>query len=144
MWHQRCSRKSPFIEPSTKMRIVILAAGYATRLHPLTLTRPKPLLPVSGRPIIDYLIENLSAIDNISHVYLVTNDKFTGHFQEWADGCRESTPDFSFKIINDGSTGAVINLNQPVVDMRCEDDGVWQLRIDPPPVDHTGQQVLGP
>jgi len=86
------------------MRIVILAAGYATRLHPMTLTRPKPLLTVAGKPMVDYVLDHLAPFDNISHVYVVTNDKFAGHFQNWADRYQESKPDLHFKIVNDGST----------------------------------------
>lgn len=44
------------------MKVIILAAGYATRLYPLTLTRPKPLLPVAGKPMIDYVLDNLAPI----------------------------------------------------------------------------------
>ena len=47
------------------MRILILAAGYATRLYPLTLTQPKPLLPVAGKPMIDHVIDNLAPIAGI-------------------------------------------------------------------------------
>ncbi len=42
------------------MKVLILAAGYATRLYPLTLTQPKPLLPVAGKPMIDYVMDNLA------------------------------------------------------------------------------------
>src|SRR5438034_8549631 len=65
------------------MKIVILAAGYATRLYPLTLTQPKPLLPVAGQPMIDYVLDNLAPIGGIGRVYVVTNAKFAGHFQKW-------------------------------------------------------------
>ena len=48
------------VRPS--MKVLILAAGYATRLYPLTLTQPKPLLPVAGKPMIDYVMDNLAPI----------------------------------------------------------------------------------
>ncbi len=86
------------------MRIVILAAGYATRLHPMTLTQPKPLLAVAGKPMVDYVLDSLSPLDNISHVYVVTNNKFAGHFQRWADERREMNDGLEFKVVNDGST----------------------------------------
>ena len=70
------------------MKVIVLAAGYATRLHPLTLTQPKPLLPVAGKPMIDYVLDNLNAIDGIDRIYVVTNAKFAGHFQAWADAYR--------------------------------------------------------
>ena len=70
------------------MKVIILAAGYATRLYPLTLTKPKPLLPVAGKPMIDHVIDNLAPISGIDGIYVVTNAKFAGHFQEWADDYR--------------------------------------------------------
>ena len=68
------------------MKVIILAAGYATRLYPLTLTQPKPLLPVAGKPMIDYVLDNLAPIGGIDRIYVVTNAKFAGHFQQWSDG----------------------------------------------------------
>ena len=70
------------------MKVIILAAGYATRLYPLTLTQPKPLLPVAGKPMIDYVLDNLAPINHIDRVYVVTNAKFAGHFQRWSAGYR--------------------------------------------------------
>ena len=84
------------------MKVIILAAGYATRLYPLTLTRPKPLLPVAGKPMIEYVLDNLVSIGGIERVYVVTNAKFAGHFQQWADGYRGAKVNFT--IVNDGST----------------------------------------
>ena len=60
------------------MKVIILAAGYATRLYPLTLTQPKPLLTVAGKPMIDYVLDNLAPVDGIDRVYVVTNAKFAG------------------------------------------------------------------
>src|SRR5438477_197266 len=48
------------------MKVIILAAGYATRLYPLTLTQPKPLLPVAGKPMIEYVLDNLAAVGRIT------------------------------------------------------------------------------
>ena len=50
------------------MNILILAAGYATRLHPLTLTRAKPLLEVAGKPMMEWVIDNLAPISGIEKV----------------------------------------------------------------------------
>ena len=66
------------------MKVLILAAGYATRLYPLTLTQPKPLLPVAGKPMIEYVLDNIAPI-GVDQVFVVTNAKFAGHFQKWAD-----------------------------------------------------------
>ncbi len=65
------------------MKALILAAGYATRLYPLTRDFPKPLLPVDGRPIIDYGIEKLSRVKSIDEIFVVTNSKFIGLFRKW-------------------------------------------------------------
>ncbi len=70
------------------MKVLILAAGYATRLYPLTLTRPKPLLDVAGKPMIEHVLDNIAPIPGIDRVYVVTNAKFAEQFQQWADHYR--------------------------------------------------------
>jgi glucose-1-phosphate thymidylyltransferase len=67
------------------MKAIILAAGYATRLYPLTLNQPKPLLDVAGKPMIKHLVDNLKSLQNIDRFYVVTNDKFTRHFERGAN-----------------------------------------------------------
>ena len=57
------------------MKQIILAAGYATRLYPLTQNTPKPLLPVGGRPMLEHVLNSSEAIGGIDHTYVVTNDK---------------------------------------------------------------------
>jgi len=66
------------------MKALILAAGYATRLYPLTRDYPKPLLKVKGRPIIDYIVDKLKAAPPIDEIYVVTNSKFIRLFRSWA------------------------------------------------------------
>ena len=66
------------------MKGLILAAGYATRLYPLTRDTSKMLLEVGGRPIVDWVLDALRTIDEIDDVYLVTNAKFAEQFEEWA------------------------------------------------------------
>ena len=66
------------------MKALILAAGYATRLYPLTKEYPKPLLKLNKKPIIDYILENLEAIDEVDEIIVVTNSKFISHFRRWA------------------------------------------------------------
>jgi len=108
------------------MKVIILAAGYATRLYPLTLTQPKPLLPVAGKPMIEYVLDNLAPIGDIERVYVVTNAKFTGHFQQWADGYRGAK--LNFTIVNDGSTddtnklGAIGDIHFALTRERVDDD----------------------
>lgn len=110
------------------MKVIILAAGYATRLYPLTQTRPKPLLPVAGKPMIDYVLDNLSTIEGIDRVYVVTNAKFAGQFQEWANARERTEPRLAFTIVNDGSTddtnklGAIGDLHFVLDRERVEDD----------------------
>jgi glucose-1-phosphate thymidylyltransferase len=78
------------------MRLLILAAGYATRLYPLTLDRPKPLLPVGGKPMLERLLASLDPI-GFDARYLVTNAKFASHFQAWEGGR-------GVEIVDDGTT----------------------------------------
>ena len=110
------------------MKVVILAAGYATRLYPLTLTQPKPLLPVAGKPMIEYVLDNLAPIGGIDRIYVVTNAKFAGHFQKWTDEYREAKAKLDFTIVNDGSTddtnklGAIGDLHLVVTREHVNDD----------------------
>ena len=110
------------------MKVIILAAGYATRLYPLTLTRPKPLLQVAGKPMIDYVLDNLAPMGGIDRVYIVTNAKFTDQFQEWADDYRASKANLDFTIVNDGSTddsnklGAIGDLHLVITREKVDDD----------------------
>ena len=82
------------------MDAIILAAGYATRLYPLTENTPKPLLYVAGKPIIEHIISKLEKIKSIDKIYIVTNDRFKQHFKKWLAGF---DADKSIEIINDGT-----------------------------------------
>ena len=86
------------------MNILILAAGYATRLYPLTEKKAKPLLEVAGKPMIEWVIDNLAPIPDIDRVFVVTNNKFAQDFTTWSQTCRQRQPKLEFKILNDGST----------------------------------------
>ena len=85
------------------MNILILAAGYATRLYPLTLNKAKPLLEVAGKPMLEWVLDNLAPIPDIATVYIVTNNKFAADFQAWADGYGHRQPKVKFHIVNDRS-----------------------------------------
>ncbi len=89
-----------------------MAAGYATRLHPLTINRPKPLLKVAGRPIINHLVEKIEKIKEIDEVLVVTNNKFYDNFMQW-----KIKNDFSKKItiINDKT-----NSNKEKIGAACD------------------------
>ena len=98
------------------MNVLILAAGYATRLYPLTLNKAKPLLDVAGKPMIEWVLDNLESVTDIDTIYVVTNDKFARDFENWAASYKAKSP-FRFKIINDGSSsdsdklGAIGDIN---------------------------------
>lgn len=68
------------------MKAIILAAGYATRLRPLTDTWAKELLPVGGRPIIDHILQAIRAVDSVDGVHVVTNASKAAAFESWAAG----------------------------------------------------------
>lgn len=110
------------------MKVLILAAGYATRLYPLTLTQPKPLLPVAGQPMIDYVLDNLAPVGGIDRVYVVTNAKFAGHFEKWAESYRATKSKLDFTVVNDKSTddtnklGAIGDINLVVTSQKIDDD----------------------
>lgn len=82
------------------MNAILLAAGYGTRLHPLTKDRPKSLLPVAGRPIVDYLVDRLETAPEIERMVLVTNARFAGHFRDWAAERSFRVP---LQVVNDGT-----------------------------------------
>jgi glucose-1-phosphate thymidylyltransferase len=106
------------------MKAVILAAGYATRLYPLTLDRPKALLPVGGRPMLDRLVEQLEGVDGLDEVYVVTNSRFAGAFRDWAAG-RSGLP---VRIVDDGTVdeesrlGAIGDLDLTIRDAGLHED----------------------
>jgi glucose-1-phosphate thymidylyltransferase len=66
------------------MKALILAAGYATRLYPLTKDYPKPLLLIGERPIIDYIVDKINEVPEIDEIIVVTNSKFIVNFRKWA------------------------------------------------------------
>lgn len=86
------------------MQVLILAAGYATRLYPLTLDKPKPLLPVAGKPMLEHVIDHLAPVEGIGDIFVVTNQKFATHFTEWSEKYSREKKKLDFKIINDKST----------------------------------------
>ncbi|OMF97011.1 nucleotidyltransferase family protein [Paenibacillus sp. FSL R7-0337] len=84
------------------MIALILAAGYATRLYPLTLDTPKPLLPVQGsRTILDLLAARLEVLEEISEILVVTNERFYLAFEQWAGQYQGSK---RVRILNDGTS----------------------------------------
>jgi glucose-1-phosphate thymidylyltransferase len=88
------------------VRALILAAGYATRLRPLTDTWAKELLPVGGRPIVDRIVDNLGEVAEIEEIHLVTNARKAPWFHEWATG-RDVTIHDDGTTSNDDRLGAI-------------------------------------
>ena len=107
------------------MKAIILAAGYATRLHPLTLDTPKPLLPVGKKPMIEHIIANINRLADVNAIYVVTNDKFYPHFVAWSVGVKSKIPVI---VINDHTAtnetrlGAVGDIDYVVTQARINDD----------------------
>ena len=83
------------------MKAIILAAGYAVRLQPLTLNTPKPLLDIANRKIIDRILDKLGKLDNLFKIYIITNAKFFESFSKWHKASKHKD---KIAIINDGST----------------------------------------
>ncbi len=83
------------------MKAIVVAAGYATRLYPLTKNFPKGLLKVGGRAIMDYLMDQLEAVPGLDEVYLITNRRFAGHFERWSAGWGGR---LNIDVIDDGTT----------------------------------------
>ena len=86
------------------MRILLLAAGYATRMHPLTLNQAKPLLEVGAKPVVTRLLDTLLAQVAIEEVVLVSNHKFATDFEAWAatyECPKGETP--TIRVVDDGS-----------------------------------------
>jgi glucose-1-phosphate thymidylyltransferase len=103
------------------VKALVLAAGYATRLYPLTLDKPKALLEVGGKPMLDRVLERLQAM-GVDETIVVTNAKFTPHFEEWARDKAAVT------IVNDGTTsnddrlGAIGDIGFVVEELQLDDD----------------------
>lgn len=110
------------------MKLIVLAAGYATRLYPLTLNQPKPLLDVAGKPMLEHVLDNLAPVEEIDRVYVVTNGKFAGHFERWAEGRRTKAGGPDITVVNDRSTddsnklGAIGDLNLVLEAAGVDDD----------------------
>lgn len=107
------------------MKAIILAAGYATRLYPLTKNQPKPLLKVGNQTILDSIVGKMVAIDELDEIFIVTNDKFHTHFEEWA---KEATYGIKLTVINDGTLsnedrlGALGDIHFVIEQTKVEDD----------------------
>ncbi|MCP4686770.1 MAG: nucleotidyltransferase family protein [Desulfobacterales bacterium] len=88
------------------MIAIFLCAGFATRMHPLTKDFPKPLLPVAGKPVLDYLMEQVIDLPRLRGIHLVSNARFFAHFERWGKtwAPRTEKKNISIHIYNDGAT----------------------------------------
>ena len=107
------------------MKAVLVCAGFGTRLHPLTRDVPKPLLPVAGKPIVEYLVDQLVATKEMDEITVVSNARFASQFSTWADAVSERC-DIDFDVLDDGAhdndnrLGAVRDLAFAVTKKRLE------------------------
>lgn len=106
------------------MKCIILCAGYATRLYPLTKDTPKPLLEIAGKPMLNYIIERLEKLDVINEIIIVTNNKFFEHFNKW----KETINDDRIVVVNDQTMsnedrlGAIGDIHYAVQERNIDDD----------------------
>jgi glucose-1-phosphate thymidylyltransferase len=111
------------------MKAVILAAGYATRLRPLTENFPKPLLPVGGRPMLDWIVERVEEVADIDGIHVVTNARYASDFERWASGR-------AIQVHDDGTTsnedrlGAVGDLRFTIEQARLQGDHLLVIAGD--------------
>jgi glucose-1-phosphate thymidylyltransferase len=103
------------------MKVVVLAAGYATRLRPLTDTWAKELLPVGGRPIVDWILDAVEAVPSVDGIHLVTNRRKAPAFETWAEGRRVQVHDDG-TTSNEDRLGAIGDLRFVVERAALDDD----------------------
>ena len=105
------------------MKCLILAAGYATRLYPLTENFPKPLLEVKGKTILDWLIDDIDTLGAVDEYVVISNHKFAHHFDKWA---AEKTQKVT--VVDDGTStnetrlGAVKDIQYAIDKLGLNDD----------------------
>ena len=109
------------------MKCLILAAGYATRLYPLTENFPKPLLKVGEKSILDWLVDDLVDTTDIDEFVVISNHKFAQHFEDWKSNKQKTRP-YEITVIDDGTStnetrlGAVKDIQLAVEKLKLADD----------------------
>lgn len=109
------------------MKAIILVAGYATRLYPLTKDTPKPLLKVGGKAIIDYIVEEINTLDAVDSIFVISNHKFASHFEKWAEAKNNIKP---ITVFDDGTDsdetkrGAIGDIQYTIEEGKIDDDVV--------------------
>ena len=105
------------------MKCLILAAGYATRLYPLTENFPKPLLDVNGKTILDWLVDDIDRLGKIDEYVVISNHKYAHHFETWAKGKAQK-----ITVVDDGTEttetrlGAVCDIQYAIDKLSLDDD----------------------
>lgn len=107
------------------MKCIVLAAGYATRLYPLTENFPKPLLKVENKTILDWLLDDIDSMEQINEFVIISNHKFVEYFEDWSKNQRYST---KVTVIDDGSIsndtrlGAVKDIQFALESLNIDED----------------------
>ena len=107
------------------MKCLVLAAGYATRLYPLTENFPKPLLEVKGKTILDWLLDDIDQSKKINEYIIISNHKFIKHFNKWKEHKKLSSP---ITIIDDGTEsnetrlGAVVDIELVIKKLKIKEE----------------------
>jgi glucose-1-phosphate thymidylyltransferase len=111
------------------MKAILLAAGYGTRLRPLTDDRPKHLLPVGGRPMLDWILDWVRELEDVDGVHLVTNSRFAPDFARWAEPHGVTVHDDG-TTTNEDRLGAVGDLRLAIDSAGLEDDELFVVGDD--------------
>ena len=107
------------------MKCILLAAGYATRLYPLTKDKPKALLKLGEKTILDIVVDKIEKIKEIDEIYIVTNHKFYKNFLEWAKeykGEQRVTVLDDFTTDNANRLGAIGDIDFVLRNAQIDDD----------------------
>ena len=105
------------------MKCLILAAGYATRLYPLTENFPKPLLKVGDKTILDWLVDDIDTAGLVNTYVVISNHKYAHHFENWA-----ATKKQNIQVVDDGTSsnetrlGAVCDVQFAIDQLGLDDD----------------------
>jgi glucose-1-phosphate thymidylyltransferase len=111
------------------MNAIVLAAGYATRLRPLTENFPKPLLPVGARPMIDWIVDRIQEVDDLEGIHVVTNARYAPDFARWAEGRGIDVHDDG-TTSNEDRLGAVGDLRLTIEEGRLQGDDLLVIAGD--------------
>jgi glucose-1-phosphate thymidylyltransferase len=112
------------------MKAIVLAAGYATRLRPLTETIKKELLPVGGRPIIDWIVDRIAEVDEIDQIHVVTNHRFAPDLERWAEQRGRLLVHDDGTSSNEDRLGAIGDLRFTVEEGRLQGDDLLVIAGD--------------